>query len=1720
MVVAVCPFPTCEYRTADLDPAIAGPQLTIHGKIHESAGAAQSNTKKPERPQIKADMDESEWEEFLHFWTGYKKDAKIETKPDQIRSELQLCCSQEIKSRLFQVERDNLLAINEKDLLAAIKLACVNKTSKTAHRNNFFSMVQSPGESPQSYVARLKSRASLCEFSVPYKCSEACVKDKDMVLPYFTDAVENQLVAGLANPEHRRKLTLEAATYPTLQDKLNLLDQIHTHEREQNSASSEQRSQYRVGKSGAIKKCACGTILESKNEKHTLCKECFTKTKTKTCECGTKIVPTRSCCFKCSKKKNPDKESAKSEQATAHPGETTMFSHTAVFEPDSSLDPDMTVSSDNSWCLDRETESDESSEDLDSEEEWAKKNGINIAELDDQYAENISINANEKKFEGGWARKEGKQAMKKTGPKLAHGRWNGEKFVAAAPLKHPRINAKVRPMKYAMETWKLENGLIRKRSQNWDPLQSISVTSKFYGHFEVPLADTGAMLCSIQKSTVEQMGISEEDYLPTDMMMMGCSGKYVDMEGAIMAQITIGSHITHQIMYVADTPAGSVLSQEALMDLGIIPRNFPAQMPISNNMNTVNANDVSNMVVTSVEKCECPSRKSCPPLPEKIPFEPTEENVEKLEGYIKKYHEESAMNTCTHQDLPAISGGKMTMHFKENAVPDPAYTPAKVPIHFKEATKALLDSDERLGVIERVPQGTPTVWASRMIMQRKKSGALRRTIDLQKVNKSTLRETNYTSSPHNLVCDIPQGQYKAVIDCWNSYHAVELDEVASAATTFVTEWGNYRYRRAPQGFHASGDHYTKRKYAITAEFQKKREIVDDTLLYDDSIESLFWTTMKYIKTCADNGIIINPAKIVFGKKNVEFAGFELTEDGYKPTKNMLQAIANFPVPQNITDVRSFYGLIEQVAYAFSKSESLHPFRELLKKSSTFYWSQELTDLFEKSKKIIVKEVSNGVKTYEIGRPTALTTDFSTVGLGYFLQQKYCDCKLMAPNCGPGHWKLITAGSRFLKDAEKRYAPVEGEALAMVYGLTSTKVYCLGNEKLIVGVDHKPLLAIMGDKPMDQIDNPRLLSFKQKASPYSYTMVHIPGKEHVGPDTTSRYPGSEGNGDTLLEPDDGCLSMQATFCLKNGALLGDTVDAMAKLCDTNESDEEANELENNTAIAIGMSLSTFQTLRWEDLIEACVLDDDTQEIVRSITEGFPERREDASENIKKVWHCRSELYQVKGVPMVNNRMYIPKGLRPEVLSTLHAACQGTIGMKNSARTRFWWPGMDAAITQTRNQCRKCDQRAPSAPGEEMLEEPAATFPFEKIVMDYFEQRGNHYLAQADRYSGWLSVAKVTNTSFTELSRIMREHFVWHGVPESISTDGGPPFNGEEFRQFCKKWHIRHRKSSAGYPESNGRAELAVKSAKRLLEKNTSGDGSLNTDGVVRAMLQYKNTPLRGINESPAEIVFGRPIQDNLPQVPQEGWKRINDGREIGMARVKIDKKETYDLGKRNMEPLENGDVVIIQNMTGPHPKKWMRTGTVIENLGNRQYSVRVDGSRRLILRNRKNLKRIKPIQEKDPQPQQPAGNDYAPDKSLSPKKQQTGESSYPAVPTPKKPSAHPAAPTPKATSPLQRAPPRIVEAEVEEFDRIMRTPTEILGEVSVETPYSTPTRQSQGVRSRRLADQSFSPVQQQPAVSPAKEQPSPAIATESERPKRVRKAPAKFSDYVGVDEVDI
>ena len=98
-------------------------------------------------------------------------------------------------------------------------------------------------------------------------------------------------------------------------------------------------------------------------------------------------------------------------------------------------------------------------------------------------------------------------------------------------------------------------------------------------------------------------------------------------------------------------------------------------------------------------------------------------------------------------------------------------------------------------------------------------------------------------------------------------------------------------------------------------------------------------------------MVFNPTKFHFAKEEVQYAGFVIGRDSIRPTDSYLQAIQDFPLPRNVSDMRSWYGLVNQVAYSFCKTPVMDPFRQLLKPKALYTWIQELADAFIEIKQV-------------------------------------------------------------------------------------------------------------------------------------------------------------------------------------------------------------------------------------------------------------------------------------------------------------------------------------------------------------------------------------------------------------------------------------------------------------------------------------------------------------------------------------------------------------------------------------------------------------------------------------------------------------------------------------------------------------------------------------------------------------------------------------------------
>ena len=942
------------------------------------------------------------------------------------------------------------------------------------------------------------------------------------------------------------------------------------------------------------------------------------------------------------------------------------------------------------------------------------------------------------------------------------------------------------------------------------------------------LADTCCQSCLAGTKLLKGLHLEKRDLIPSTLTMKSASGNQIPIWGAILARITIAGKETRQMIYVSPVANKLYLSLSSCKDLGLVQGNFPGDQltaTIRNNPTMdhqagataceqaakTTRRRPADPIAIPTKSCSCPTRSQPPARPTSLPFPATEANRQRMEEYLLNLYSSSSFNTCEHQTLPMMTSPPLALSIDPNATPKPCHNPIPVPVHWQEEVKRGLDRDVALGVLEMVPLGTPVTWCHRMVICTKKNGSLRRTIDFQPLNAHATRETHHCPSPFHQARAVPRNTRKTILDAWNGYHSVPLREEDRHFTTFITPWGRYRYMTAPQGYIASGDAYTSRYDALVAHIDQKTKCVDDVLLWSDTLEEAFHQTTEWLDLCGRNGITLNPTKFRFAQSTVDFAGFVISPTEVRPADHFTNAIREFPTPKNLTDVRALFGLVNQVAYSFSMTEAMLPFRDLLKPSTPFQWTDSLSASLEASKEHICQAINKGVQIFDKGRPTCLSTDWSKDGVGYWLTQKHCNCQSSDPFCCREGWKVTLVGSRFTHSAESRYAPVEGEALAVAEALDRARHFVLGCSDLIVAVDHKPLLKLFGDRCLEDIPNPRLRNLKERSLRYRFRMVYVPGTRNLASDALSRHPSGSRTPHRLHLQDD--HHGPGKDCPNQSPTLTGEVQ-------TSQQSEEGG---LQTALCSALDSSTIS---WEQLQTATIEDPALQDLVMAIEEGTPSSKEDLPHCIQAYFRLWNSLSIVDDVVCYGSRLVIPQQLRGQCLSALHSAHQGVSSMTARAVSTLYWPGITADIQWTRDQCPVCSGIAPSQPPLPPTTPEIPSHPFSDVCADYFHHAGSQYLVVVDRLSGWPIVTPAAKGA-SGLANVLRETFAAYGIPDTITTDGGPEFTAHSTQQLLANWGVHHRRCSAYHPHSNNRAETAVKSMKRLIAGNT-GPSSRHKD----------------------------------------------------------------------------------------------------------------------------------------------------------------------------------------------------------------------------------------------------------------------------------------------------
>src|SRR5436190_8769021 len=214
---------------------------------------------------------------------------------------------------------------------------------------------------------------------------------------------------------------------------------------------------------------------------------------------------------------------------------------------------------------------------------------------------------------------------------------------------------------------------------------------------------------------------------------------------------------------------------------------------------------------------------------------------------------------------------------------------------------------------------------------------------------------------------------------------------------------------------------------------------------------------------------------------------------------------------------------------------------------------------------------------------------------------------------------------------------------------------------------------------------------------------------------------------------------------------------------------------------------------------------------------------------------------------------------------------------NAKKYFYWPGMMSDIESYISGCSLCLKCSNSNTRDSLISNKIPEIPFNKVGLDIAENAGNSYLILVDYFSRWLEIVKLNGKTRSEIILKLKDIFSHNGIPAIIIADN-MPFNSYEFKCFAREWNFEIDTSSPHYPRSNGLAEKGVHLAKNMLKKSKE-----ERKDIQLYLLNYRNTPLAGLNVSPSQLMMNRNLRTKLPvqnhsfkpQIVQENVYKKND-----------------------------------------------------------------------------------------------------------------------------------------------------------------------------------------------------------------------------------------------------
>ena len=418
--------------------------------------------------------------------------------------------------------------------------------------------------------------------------------------------------------------------------------------------------------------------------------------------------------------------------------------------------------------------------------------------------------------------------------------------------------------------------------------------------------------------------------------------------------------------------------------------------------------------------------------------------------------------------------------------------PRRPPKAFQGEEEKVLDSQLKAGVIKE----STSPWASPMVFVRKKDGTTRPCVDYRKLNDVTRRDAYPLPRVDDCLDCLSGAKLFSTLDLQSGYWQIEVKPEDRPKTAFVTRSGLYEYVTMPFGLCNAPSTFERCMELVLKGLQWRTLLIylDDIIILSSTFTEHIERLDEVLRRLGNAGLKLKPSKCELFREEVLFLGHIITQDGVKPDPSKVSAVQNWPIPRNVTDVRSFLGLCSYYRRFIAKFSTIAgPLHRLLEAGQTFEWTPNCQAAFEALKAALT---GNEVMSYPNKDGLfIIDTDASDTGIGATLSQlQWCDQSQREEE------RPIAYASRSMTKTQRRYCTTRRELLAIVTFVQHFRHYLLGKQFLI-RTDHSALRWIMSFRdPVDQ-----MARWLEIMAQFDFKIEHRAGKKHGNADALSRVP---------------------------------------------------------------------------------------------------------------------------------------------------------------------------------------------------------------------------------------------------------------------------------------------------------------------------------------------------------------------------------------------------------------------------------------------------------------------------------------------------------------------------------------------------------------------------------------------------------------------------------------